>query len=268
MTEGYVHGFSERERERLNDQAGTLAELLHAGTRYPAGASLLEAGCGVGAQTVILARNSPGVRITAIDRSEDSLARAREAVSAAGIGAVDFRRADVLELSAPPGGFDHVFVCFLLEHLADPPTALARLRSCLRPGGSITVIEGDHGSALFHPDGRHARRAIQALVELQARGGGDANIGRRLYPLVTAAGFRDVRVSPRLVHADPGRPAWVEGFTRCTFNAMVAGVRERVLEAGLMGAEEWRLGMAELDQAAGPEGTFCYTFFKAVGFAP
>lgn len=50
--------------------------------------------------------------------------------------------------------FDHVFVCFLLEHLPRPVEALTRLRSTLKPGGTITVIEGDHGSTYFHPDSR------------------------------------------------------------------------------------------------------------------
>jgi len=30
----------------------------------------------------------------------------------------------------------------------------------LKPGGSMTVIEGDHGSAYFHPDSEYARGAI------------------------------------------------------------------------------------------------------------
>src|SRR5208283_4022841 len=65
----YVHGYSEREAERLSDQARTLTSLLHHDIRYPDGSRVLEAGCGTGAQTVILARNSPGAEITSIDIS-------------------------------------------------------------------------------------------------------------------------------------------------------------------------------------------------------
>ena len=53
----YIHGYSEREDRRLRDQSQTLAELLHQDVVYPAGSRVLEAGCGVGAQTVILAKN-------------------------------------------------------------------------------------------------------------------------------------------------------------------------------------------------------------------
>jgi cyclopropane fatty-acyl-phospholipid synthase-like methyltransferase len=55
----YVHGYSDRENSRLCDQANTLTTLLHHDTIYLPGSRVLEAGCGVGAQTVILARNSP-----------------------------------------------------------------------------------------------------------------------------------------------------------------------------------------------------------------
>jgi SAM-dependent methyltransferase len=268
MTRDYVHGYSDRERERLLEQASTLSELLHEDTRYPAGSEVLEAGCGVGAQTVLLARNSPAARFTSVDLSLASLDLARDRAAACGVSNVSFERADLFELPHPPGSFDHVFVCFVLEHLPDPARALAALRARLRPGGTLTVIEGDHGSALFHPDGAHARKVIGALVTLQARGGGDALVGRRLHPLLTGAGLREVKVSPRVVYADPSRPEWVQGFTRNTFNAMVEGARERAVENGLATAEEWALGMSELERTAGADGVFCYTFFKAVAVAP
>jgi cyclopropane fatty-acyl-phospholipid synthase-like methyltransferase len=76
VTFGYVHGYDDREARRLTDQADTLVELLHHDTRYPPGERVLEAGCGVGAQTVTLAANSPGAAITSIDISAPSLAEA------------------------------------------------------------------------------------------------------------------------------------------------------------------------------------------------
>src|SRR5262245_33471244 len=95
MSRAYVHGYDPREAERLQDQADALVELLHADTCHPAGSLVLEAGCGIGAQTVTLARNSPGARITSIDVSGPSLAQARERVAAAGLTNVDFRQADI-----------------------------------------------------------------------------------------------------------------------------------------------------------------------------
>jgi len=72
MTNAYVHGYDPRENLRLQDQASTLVELLHADTAYPEGSSVLKAGCGVGAQTITLASNSPKALITSMDVSEAS----------------------------------------------------------------------------------------------------------------------------------------------------------------------------------------------------
>ena len=265
MSGAYVHGYDERANERLHDQAQTLAELLHHDTSYPAGSRVLEAGCGVGAQTVTLARHSPEARITSIDVSAGSLAAAARKAEADGITNVDFRQADIFDLPFEPETFDHVFVCFVLEHLARPVAALEILRGMLRPGGTITVIEGDHGSAYFHPDSDAAHDAIRCQIELQRAAGGDALIGRQVYPLMTAAGFDDVRVSPRMVYVDATLPELVDGFTRKTFTAMIEGTREDALAAGLIEAERFDAGVTALERTTEPDGVFCYTFFKGVG---
>jgi SAM-dependent methyltransferase len=262
---GYVHGYDPREQERLADQADTLVGLLHHDTGYPAGSSVLEAGCGVGAQTVTLAAHSPGAQITSIDISASSVAEARRRVAAAGLGNVELQQADIFALPFAAASFDHVFVCFVLEHLPRPVEALRILRGLVRPGGTLTVIEGDHGSAYFHPASERADAAIACQVELQRRAGGNALIGRELYPLLVEAGLADVRVSPRMVYVDASRPALVEGFTRRTFTAMIAGTRDAAIEAGLSGATAFDAGIRDLERTTAADGTFSYTFFKATG---
>ena len=263
---GYVHGYDGREAARLEDQARTLEELLHADTEFPHDSMVLEAGCGTGAQTVAIARRSMGARIVAVDVSTASLAEARARVSALGFGNVEFRQADLLALPFAPACFDHIFLCFVLEHLPDPAAVLAGLRPLLRVGGTITVIEGDHGSTCFHPASQAAQAAVSCQVELQRRAGGDAMIGRRLYPLLAGAGFQAVRVSPRMVYVDASKPELADGFIRRTFTAMIEGVRDSALAAGLTTPEAFDAGTRALHRTAEPDGVFCYTFFKAVGW--
>jgi hypothetical protein len=140
-----------------------------------------------------------------------------------------------------------------------------RLKELLRPGGTITVIEGDHGSAYFHPESVAAQRAINCLVELQRLSGGNAMIGRQLYPLLSAAGFEAVRVSPRMVYVDSSQPWLVDGFTRKTFTAMVEGVRESAVRTGITDARTFDAGIRALYRTTEVDGVFCYTFFKAFG---
>lgn len=171
MKNSYVHGYDPKENMRLQDQALTLAELLLSDTSYPAGSRVLEAGCGVGAKTALLAAGSPDALFTSIDISGPSVTQAEKVVNKAGLKNVIFRQADIFNLPFETGSFDHIFVCFVLEHLSGPANALRELKKVLKPGGSITVIEGDHGSTHFHPDSEAAHRAIQCLVQLQKKAG-------------------------------------------------------------------------------------------------
>lgn len=259
----YVHGYSEKESIRLADQAGTLAELLHHDTAYPAGSRVLECGCGIGAQTITLAQSSPGAEFTSIDISEESLNLARESAAVHGISNVNFLRADIYDLPFAEASFDHVFVCFVLEHLADPSGALRCLQRVLSTGGTITVIEGDHGTWYCHPETTAAKKTVQCLIDIQARLNGDSLIGRRLYPLLTGSGFKDVAVSPRMVYVDASKPALVDGFSKKTFIAMVEAVRDRAIDMHLIDTTTWDRGIKDMYRATEADGTFCYTFFKA-----
>jgi len=260
----YVHGYSQEEAIRLNDQADSLAELLHYDSIWPEGSHILEAGCGIGSQIKTIAPQNKQANFRSIDISSASIQQAKQLVKTLGIDNVSFQQADIFNLPFEEAYFDHIFVCFVLEHLPKPTKALRHLKRVLKPGGTITVIEGDHGSTYFHPESAAAKKAIQCQVELQAANGGDANIGRKLYPLLEAAGFETIKVSPRQVYVDDSNPAWVEGFTKNTFTAMIQGISKEAIAQQLIGQEEMDKGIQDLYQTAAGGGTFCYTFFKGI----
>ncbi|GAA2626319.1 hypothetical protein GCM10010307_14040 [Streptomyces vastus] len=188
----------------------------------------------MGAQTVHLVEASLEAHF-AVDVSAASLAQARARVTALfPQGHVTWHQANLFELPFSDAEFDHIFVCFVLEHLPAPRQALTALRRVLRPGGTLTVIEGDHGSTFFHPHSPYAHAAIDCLIQLQAAPGANALIGRELHPLIADAGYDDVTVRPRTVYTDRSRPTLVDGFTRNTFIAMIESVRKGALAAGLI----------------------------------
>jgi SAM-dependent methyltransferase len=189
-------------------------------------------------------------------------------VRQAGLANVELRRADLLALPDAEASFDHVFVCFVLEHLRRPHDALVALLRHLKPGGTLTVIEGDHGPTFMHPDSAAARAAIHCQVRLQRRAGGNALVGRQLHPLLVAAGCVHVQASPRLVYVDGSRPDLAEAFTLRTFTAMIEGVRDAAIEAGFSSAERFDAGLRGLRRTAAADGVFGYSFFKAVAVKP
>ena len=265
MTTRYVHGYSEREALRLNDQATTLDDLIHNDSLFPAGSLVLEAGCGVGAQTRIIAGKNPDTRFVSVDLSEDSLKEAGKRIRSEGISNVEFKQADIYHLPFNDETFDAVFICFVLEHLHNPGTALQELKRVLKKGGTLVAIEGDHGSTFFYPDSESAHAAISCQVQLQGKNGGNSNIGRELYPLLVSAGLSMVSVSPRNVYVDASRPQLVEGFIKNTFTAMIEGVGEKAVSEGIIDKQTFTKGISDLYRTAEPDGVFSYTFFKAFG---
>lgn len=261
----YVHGYSSREALRLNDQAETLDEIIHCDTIFPTDSLVLEAGCGVGAQTKIIAQKNPNSHFISIDLSEDSLGEAKKLLDSLNIKNVELRQADIYHLPYKDETFDHIMVCFVLEHLKSPRQAILELKRVLKKNGSLIAIEGDHGSAFFYPDSKYAHQAINCQVELQKRNGGNSNIGRELYPLFQAAEFSDITVSPRMVYVDASKPQLVEGFIKNTFTAMIEGVGEHAVYQNIIEKATFEKGVADLYRTAEPDGVFSYTFFKGIG---
>lgn len=259
----YMHGYTQREAERLHDQSSILEQLLHSDVSYPAGSRVLEVGCGVGAQTVTLAQRSPQTEFTSIDISQDSLDRAQALTESRGITNVRFQQADIMDMPFADESFDHVFVCFVLEHLKEPLAALGGMKRVLKRGGTITAIEGDHGSCFWHPETGESRQAWQAMIRVQQEMGHDPLIGRRLYPLLTQAGFDVEGVIPLWAYADASRPELLDGGINKILAPMMETAREQALEMGLLDKTTWEKGIADMHRAAmPPDGSVFYTWFR------
>jgi SAM-dependent methyltransferase len=265
MSDGYVHGYSAAEASRLLSQAGILAEFIHGRAQFAPGSRILEAGCGVGAQTVELAARNPHSTIVAIDLSADSLRAAQTRVASRGLRNVQFRLADLYELPFDAAEFDAAFICFVLEHLALPLQALREILRVLRRAAKVQVFEGDHGSTLAWPNDAAVVRLVTAVSKYQSLQGGDACIGRGLCPILQACGLRNVTVEPCIAYSDETRPRWVEEFAQATFIDMMQGQREAVLARGLLSEIEWHAGIEGLNRAARHGGSFSYTFYRATG---
>lgn len=261
----YTHGYSERETQRLYEQAVILEDILHTGTAYPAGAKVLEAGCGVGAQTRLLIKHSPEAEFTCIDISEKSLATAKKLKDRDGFENITFAQADIHSLDFPSEAFDHIFICFVLEHSDDPVAALIELKRVLKPGGTITCIEGDHGSCFWHPETPESIAAWNGLIMAQRTHGHRPNIGRTLTPLLTEAGFDVHSCKPAWLYADRLQPALRDGMVNHIIVPMVQASEQQIREDNLLPNAIYTKGVADLSRVDQiDEGTFFYTWFKAV----
>ena len=88
-----------------------------------------------------------------------------------------------------------------------------------------------------------------------------------------SAGCSRRRVSATFASPPSGPPGCqpadlADGFIRQTSATMVAGVRDKAVRARLTDADAFDAGIRALLRTTEPDGVFCYTFFKAMGFRP
>jgi ubiquinone/menaquinone biosynthesis C-methylase UbiE len=208
-TTRYLHGYSLPEQRRLHRQARTFAPLLHRDLHFPGSARLLELGCGAGAQTAILLRRNPQLRITAIDRSPTHLAAARRFFDrrpTAG-GRLQFLQAEATELPFAARTFDAALSVWLLEHAPDPLAILREARRVLKTGGRLHLREVFNASVYIRPLAPALEQYWAAYNALQYDLGGNPNIGPHLGNILRAAGFREICLAPEPIWLDRRRLA-------------------------------------------------------------
>ena len=101
------------------------------------GLSVADIGCGTGRHAVCMAK--AGAQVTAIDFSQEMMARAIERTRDWNI---QFVAHDLTErLPFADSTFDRVLCCLVLEHIADLHGLIAEMARICRPGGFILISD-------------------------------------------------------------------------------------------------------------------------------
>ena len=133
-------------------------------------ALILDAGCGDGILSELLARRRPGWTIVAADRDPVLVARTGERLAAAGAANVTVVESDLTE-DLGSGVYDAVAAVECLEEIPDDAGALARMTAALKPGGLLVahVPERDWRPVLrgSDPVWRHEVRHGYSAAELR-----------------------------------------------------------------------------------------------------
>jgi ubiquinone/menaquinone biosynthesis C-methylase UbiE len=193
------------EIQRLKYQANMCVEresqkLMSIGLRD--GMSVLEVASGPGFVTEWLSRLVPNGSITCLEIDPILVKYAADTFKNKLPCPCDFVEGSVMKMDFPDNSFDFVFVRLLFENLEDPVGAATEIKRVLRPGGKMVITDGDFALNVitdpYVPEGQAIREKMRQLKGSQ---GGNAMIGRRLWKIVKAAGFRDIGIDAMVAHS-------------------------------------------------------------------
>lgn len=191
------------------------------------GERILDVGAGLGDMSLQIAQHvRPHGMVQALDLSAgllDHASRQAREMNLQGVFGADVGDASALPYSDDV--FDAAFSRWLLLHVANPGHVISEMYRVVRPGGRLLCVEADWETLSVHPgDPEVTWQIAQANVRRQV----DGRVGRKLVPLLRAAGLQDVSVSPVVALDLTGE--WIPFLRSRLAVAADAGVAEDALE--------------------------------------
>jgi hypothetical protein len=171
---------------------------------------------------------------------------------------MDARR---LELEART--FDGAFLCWVLEHLAEPERVLAEVRRVLQPGAPIVCTEVLNATLFVHPPSPHLAAYWAAYNAHQAALDGDPYVGAKLGNLLSTAGFGEIATQALPYFLDRRQPG-ARADMCAYFEDLLLSAAPGLVESGRVTPAIVEAMRQELVAAGSAEdGVFFYVIVRA-----
>lgn len=167
------------------------------------GVSVLEAGSGPGFVTEALLTFLPTSPITCLELDPALLSRAQHYLSGTANGRLQLVAGSVMDTKFADNSFDFGYARLLFQHLPDPVGAAREMLRVLKPGGKFVIYDVDDAVGnLFEPPIPEMPVIVEKYGQAQAAQGGNRNIGRKLWRILTSAGFKNLDLELIAEHSD------------------------------------------------------------------
>jgi ubiquinone/menaquinone biosynthesis C-methylase UbiE len=197
----YIHGTAPSEQERLVLLNRMTNPAFFEFIEIPVKSKVLEIGAGMGIFAQHLAKNFSDSKIHTVEISMEQIRNCSD-----NIANLISIQGDAHYLPYKNDIFNVIFCRYLLEHVSQPLEVLRQIYQSLKPGGKFFIQENNILIHVFYPECPNFVHVWQQFAELQKQLGGDAEIGKRLFPLLQQSGFRNIQLSIQPeIHASGNR---------------------------------------------------------------
>lgn len=156
---------------------------------------ICDIGCGPGTITTDLAALVPHGQVFGIDMGQEAVEKARSMAAERDIKNVVFDVGDAHALNFPDHTFDVVHCHQLLQHIADPVSALREWCRVTKPGGIVACRESDFETATHYPETKGITDFKDVYIKTARSRGGEPNGGRHLTAWARESGIDRSRIT-------------------------------------------------------------------------
>ncbi|MDD3182467.1 MAG: methyltransferase domain-containing protein [Alphaproteobacteria bacterium] len=241
----YTLGARDEEQERLLWQSRAYGDLE--AIAFKSGETVIEAGCGVGANLWIVPEFSIGSYI-GFDISKEQIAKASQIAQSLSINNARLFVGDILDENLLDKGIaDTIFIRLVLIHLKEPERALKNLMASSKAGGRVLAIEPDSYAYTVGPNMRNLQRCWQKRCEL-AYGPkqGTIDVAARLDQIFSSAGISQVRTRQHLIEVTSAEEDRMRKFLN-GWMVMIKSVASQLIEKNLITQSELDSAIAEVE---------------------
>jgi SAM-dependent methyltransferase len=265
----YIHGFDPTEQKRLIHQAEFLEPYVYAGVDLDFKERLLEVGCGVGAQSKILLRRFPKIKIDALDISKAQLEVARNYLKKEiSEKRIQLYQKDAQEFTLNKPKYDAAFLCWFLEHVPNPGKVLKRVRQHLKPGAKVYCSEVFNQSLFVEPYSPCFLKYWFEFNDFQWSIGGHPFVGASLGHYLKEAGFEDIQIDVRPWHFDSREPDRRKEFVTYFYQILLSA-KENLLNEGRVTPEMIKSMDQEIEKVKKQkDAVFFYSWIRATARVP
>ncbi len=251
MSENYIHGSTDTERQRLALMNSLINERCLQTLKLSNEKLVLDVGAGTGQFTQLMATNlHSGSRIIAAEHDPQQLDAARQMAKSKQNGCdIDYRLGSAAELPLSDDEqkrIDLAHARFLLEHVPDPAAVVAGMVGALRRGGRIVLADDDHELMRLWPEPEGVLAAWRAYYLSYSHLGTDPLIGRKLVSLMHGAGARPVSNTQIFYGACAGAPLF--GGIVHNIIGVLQGARATVISTKLIAPQIYDQAVTNLTE--------------------
>jgi ubiquinone/menaquinone biosynthesis C-methylase UbiE len=160
---------------------------------------VLDAGCGSGAITRLIASRVFPEEVVGLDMDPVFIKEARKQAESEGIENIRFDIGNIDDMKYDDGSFDLSFCNFVLMHVNDPVRSVSELKRVTKKGGSVAASEPDDGALISFPPLPKFDELMSKFVEYSQKIGVNRYMGRELFSVFSQAGLSSIDVYPLIM---------------------------------------------------------------------